>query len=73
MDTNVGSLDKQVRIAFGAISGIGAILALTGVIGLPMILAPVLGLLSIIALGTGLTGTCGLYAILGVNTCSVKS
>jgi hypothetical protein len=33
-----------------------------------MILSPVLGLAAVILLVTGVTGTCGLYSVLGIRT-----
>ena len=61
MKTNVGGIDKILRI----IAGIVLIaLALTGVIGL-------WGYIGIIPLLTGLIGWCPLYLLLGLNTCPV--
>ncbi|QSG15139.1 YgaP family membrane protein [Halapricum desulfuricans] len=71
MEQNVGSLDKSVRIAIGAIAGIVSLAILGGQIGLPEIASPVLGIVAVMMLGTALTGTCGLYSVLGIDTCSV--
>ncbi|WP_092695099.1 YgaP family membrane protein [Halorientalis regularis] len=69
MDTNVGSTDKLVRIVVGAIAGLLSVGTLAGVLPLSTVLSPVLGLGAVILLMTGMTGFCGLYALLGVDTC----
>jgi len=71
MEQNVGSLDKNVRIAIGAIAGIVSLAILSGQVDLPEIASPVLGIVAVMMLGTALTGTCGLYSVLGIDTCSV--
>jgi hypothetical protein len=72
MERNVGEIDKRVRIAIGAVLGIASLSVLGGALPLPEIAAPVLGVVSLLALGTAATGTCGLYAVLGIDTCSVS-
>lgn len=71
MEQNVGSLDKNVRIAIGAVAGIVSLAILGGQADLPEIASPVLGIVAVMMLGTALTGTCGLYSVLGIDTCSV--
>ncbi len=71
MEQNVGSLDKNVRIAIGAVAGIVSLAILGGQVSLPEIASPVLGIVAVMMLGTALTGTCGLYSVLGIDTCSV--
>jgi len=71
MEQNVGSLDKNVRISIGAVAGIVSLAVLGGQVGLPEIASPVLGIVAVMMLGTALTGTCGLYSVLGIDTCSV--
>ena len=68
MKQNVGTIDKVLRIA------IAAILAylyfsetVTGTLG---IIALVIAAAALI---TSAIGFCGLYSIIGVNTCKVKS
>lgn len=73
MDTNVGSMDRQVRTGVGAITGALSIGILGGVLALPETLAAVLGIVAIVMLGTAATGSCGLYSVLGVDTCSMDS
>lgn len=62
MKANVGGIDRVVRIVAG-VALIG--LTLSGVIG-PW------GWLGVIVLATGVFKFCGAYALLGINTCSVK-
>ncbi|MCL9812624.1 YgaP family membrane protein [Natranaeroarchaeum aerophilus] len=73
MNMNVGSMDRQVRTGVGAITGLLSIAILGGVLALPETLAAVLGIVAIVMLGTAATGTCGLYSVLGVDTCSLDS
>lgn len=62
MKSNVGSIDKVIRIVAGlvlialAIMGIGAPWTWIG----------------IVPLATGLMGSCPAYTLLGVNTCKLK-
>ena len=61
---NVGGIDRVVRIAAGL-----ALVFAAYRTGGPA--AYILGLAAIIALATGLVGWCGLYVLLGVNTCKI--
>lgn len=62
MTSNVGGIDRIVRIAAGLVL-IG--LTLTGTIGL-------WGWLGLVPLATGAIGWCPPYAIFGFNTCAMK-
>jgi len=62
MKTNVGGMDRIIRIVLG-LALIG--LTVTGAIG-------VWGWLGIVPLATGAIGWCPPYAILGINTCKTK-
>jgi len=73
MAQNVGATDGRIRIGLGAIAGIVSLAVLAGAIGLPPLAAPVLGLGAVILLGTGLTGFCPLYSVLGMDTCPVEA
>lgn len=73
METNVGATDRRVRTAIGAIVGLVSLGILGGVVPLPMVASPVLGIIAIMALGTAATGTCGLYSVIGVSTCPMDS
>jgi hypothetical protein len=73
MAQNVGATDRQVRTVLGAVTGAASLAVLGNVVSLPSILSPVLGVVALIMLGTAATGTCGLYSLLGVDTCSMKS
>lgn len=63
LKTNVGGIDRILRIVVGLVL-IG--LTLFGVIG-------VWGWIGVVALATGLFRTCPAYALLGVNTCPMSS
>ena len=67
MKTNMGSVDKIIRVAITLIIGI---LIFTDV--LTGTLAIVLGILAIVFLLTSLIGFCGIYAVFGINTCKRK-
>jgi len=62
MTSNVGGIDRIVRIVLGLVL-IG--LTVTGTVG-------VWGWLGVVPLATGAIGWCPPYAIFGFNTCSVK-
>ncbi|RLM34770.1 DUF2892 domain-containing protein [Haloarcula sp. Atlit-120R] len=73
MERNVGSTDKTARILIGALAGLLSLGILATAVPLPAILAPVLGFTSVLLLATGVTGFCGLYGLLGIDTCSVDT
>lgn len=73
MEKNVGTTDKQVRTAVGAIAGLVSLAILAGVVPLPVLLSPILGVVALIMLGTAATGSCPLYTIAGIQTCPVES
>jgi len=62
MNKNVGGLDRIIRITVG-LALIAA--AATGTIGL-------WGWVGVVPLLTGAMGWCPPYALLGLNTCSIK-
>jgi hypothetical protein len=72
MKQNIGSLDGTVRILIGAVAGLLSLAILASAVSLPAIVSPVLGVVSVIMLGTGLIGSCPLYTLLGLDTCSVS-
>ena len=67
MKTNVGSIDKMVRIALAVVF---AILYFTGTV--TGTLGIVLLVLGAVFLFTALMGSCPLYAIFGISTCPVQ-
>lgn len=69
MEQNVGDTDQRVRTVIGAVAGAVSLAILAGALSAPLVLSPVLGVLAVVALGTAVTGTCGLYSLLGVSTC----
>lgn len=67
MNTNIGSIDRVLRIVVGL-----ALIALA--LGyLPGFTPSVWGWIGVIPLGTALIGWCPLYTILGVNTCGKRA
>lgn len=62
MKSNLGTLDRGLRIAVGLIL-IG--LSLSGVIGL-------WGWIGLVAVATGLFSFCPAYSLLGISTCKIK-
>lgn len=73
MNQNVGATDRQLRTLLGALAGVGSLATLANAVSLPEIAAPVLGVIALVLLGTAMTGTCGLYSVLGVDTCPMNS
>ncbi len=63
MTSNVGGIDRILRISVGAIL---VVLAATGTVGL-------WGWIGLVPLATGLTGWCPPYSLLGINTCKNKN
>jgi hypothetical protein len=63
MHSNVGGIDRIVRIAVGLAL---PILAATGMIG-------AWGYIGLVPLATGLIGFCPAYTLLGIRTCPVAS
>ncbi len=62
MNSNMGGLDRGLRVAAGA----GLLIATAmGAIGL-------WGLVGLVPLVTGLFGYCPLYSLLGLNSCPLK-
>jgi hypothetical protein len=61
--TNVGSIDRILRIVAGIVL---IALTLMGVIG-------VWGWIGIVPLATGLLRTCPVYSLLGLNTCPMST
>jgi hypothetical protein len=62
MKTNIGNIERGIRIVAGLIL---IALAATNTVGW-------WGWLGVVPLATGLLGWCPPYAMLGINTCSVK-
>lgn len=63
MTTNVGTIDRTLRI----LAGFALIAAALGLFGTPY--QTVWGWVGLIPLATGLVGWCPLYSILGVRSC----
>ncbi|PUE23699.1 hypothetical protein B9Z39_14920 [Limnohabitans sp. JirII-29] len=62
MTSNVGGIDRVLRIVVGVVL---VALALTHTIG-------AWGYLGLIVLATGVFSFCGVYTLLGINTCPMK-
>lgn len=63
---NVGTIDRAIRIIVG-------LALIAGFFLNPEASLRWLYLLGIVPLATGLLGTCGVYTLLGMNTCGTKS
>jgi len=66
-EVNEGVLDRIIRGIIGVALIIISILLLEGTLKIVLIV------IGVIVLVTGLSGFCGLYKILGINTCKIKS
>jgi membrane protein implicated in regulation of membrane protease activity len=62
MKTNVGGIDRVLRIVIGLVL---VALAITGTVG-------VWGWIGVVPLATGLIGWCPPYALFGWNTCKMR-
>jgi hypothetical protein len=58
MKTNIGSADRWIRVIIGL-----------GILALGFTFKRWWGLIGLLPLATAAIGFCGLYAVLGVNTC----
>ncbi len=63
MKQNVGGIDRILRIVVGLVL---IALAATGTVG-------AWGWIGVVPLATGLFRFCGLYTLLGINTCPMQS
>ena len=63
MKSNVGGIDRILRIVIGAVL---VALATTGQVG-------VWGWIGLLPLATGLMGWCPPYSLLGINTCKNRN
>lgn len=62
MKSNVGGIDRVLRIVVGLVL---IALAATDTVG-------VWGYLGVVPLLTGLMGWCGIYTVLGLNSCPIR-
>ena len=62
MKTNVGGIDRLLRIILGLILIAWALFAN----------GPIWAWLGVLPLATGLFRFCGAYSLLGINTCKIK-
>ncbi|MBK8337344.1 MAG: DUF2892 domain-containing protein [Sterolibacteriaceae bacterium] len=62
MKSNVGGIDKTLRIVAGLIL---IVLAATGMVG-------AWGWIGVVPLATGLLNFCPVYTLIGMNTCPMK-
>ncbi|MFM7026782.1 MAG: DUF2892 domain-containing protein [Limnohabitans sp.] len=63
MKSNIGGIDRILRIVIGAVL---VVLAVTGKIG-------AWGWIGLLPLATGLLGWCPPYSLLGINTCKNRN
>lgn len=62
MNVNIGGAERAIRTTFGVIFAILAIVRLGGTVGVI-----VFGILALIALVTGISGTCPIYSALHID------
>lgn len=70
MKTNVGKIDKILRIVIGLVVGYFAYTGYSPFAGATG--NYVLWAVAVIMLGTSAMGSCPLYSIFGINSCKVK-
>ena len=61
MNPNVGTADRAIRIILGL-----------AILVLGTVMHSWWGLLGLLPIGTGLIRCCGLYSVLGINTCGTS-
>ncbi|MFW6321696.1 MAG: YgaP family membrane protein [Halohasta sp.] len=69
MESNVGGLDRTVRLVGGLLVALVGAGSLANLLPLGSTLGAVLTVGGLIVLGTGLTQQCLAYRLFGVNTC----
>ena len=69
METNIGSVDRIVRLVGGAVLAAIGIASLTGVLHAGAVVGAIATLVGLVFFGTGLTRFCLLYQLLGMDTC----
>ena len=62
MNVNIGGTERAIRTTFGVIFAILAIVQLGGAVGII-----IFGILALLALVTGISGTCPLYSAFRVD------
>ncbi len=67
MKTNVGNIDKTIRLILAFLLGISLFFELTS-----GFLQIVIVVLIVILLATSFIGFCGLYRLFGIDTCNIK-
>ena len=72
MDRNVGSLDRTVRIALGALVAIAGVAAVGGYWAAGVAVGAVIALLGVVLVVTGTTQRCPIYAGAGIDTCDTE-
>lgn len=68
MDTNVGSTDRYIRLALGALLAVLGLAGLVGMWAMNTVIAVVLIIVGAVFLGTGYTRQCLLYKPFGIDT-----
>ena len=68
MKKNIGNTDKLIRLMLALLV---AVLYYTGVISGTV--AIILGVIAVVLVVTSMVSFCGLYTILGINTCKTKT
>jgi len=62
MKSNVGSIDRVIRVVIGLAIGAAGLYYQSW-----------FGLIAIVPLGTAIIGSCPLYSILGISTCPLQA
>jgi hypothetical protein len=68
MEKNVGTLDRNVRIALGVLLAVAGAVAAAGYVQLGLVAGVVVLLIGLVLLVTGATQTCPAYAGAGIDT-----
>ena len=68
MDTNVGSIDRYIRLALGALLAVLGLAGLVGLWAMNTVVAVALVIVGAVFLGTGYTRQCLLYKPFGIDT-----
>ncbi|MGM0387680.1 YgaP family membrane protein [Natrinema limicola] len=70
METNIGSVDRLVRLVGGAILVAIGVASIAHILPAGTIMGVIATLVGLVFFGTGLTRFCLFYQLLGVDTCN---
>jgi len=72
MEHNIGSIDRRIRVAVGAMLAAVGLATLGGLLGFGPTVGAVATLLGVVLVATGFVRICLLYRLLGIDTSGAR-